>query len=90
MKKIFFQAAIAAVVGVAGYFGYNSKAPSHEFTDTEMENIEALAYDEVNFGSSDCHFQNGYLAFTGKKGGAYNCCGIWVELRPETSEGLCQ
>jgi hypothetical protein len=48
MKKIFFRAAIAAVVGVAGYFGYNSKAPSHEFTDTEMENIEALADGEIS------------------------------------------
>jgi hypothetical protein len=46
MRKSLFLAAIAAVVGVAGYFDYNSKASSREFTDTEMENIEALADDE--------------------------------------------
>jgi hypothetical protein len=88
MKKIIF-AAIAAVVGVASYFGYKSIVPSHEFTETQIENIEALANDE-NVGSSDCHYENGYLAFTGKKGGAYNCCGFWIELRPETGEGLCR
>jgi hypothetical protein len=55
-----------------------------------MENIEALAEDEVNFGSSDCDYKNGYLAFTGKKGGAYNCYAIWIELSPEKDQGLCQ
>jgi hypothetical protein len=47
MKKIFFSAAIAAVVGVAGYFGYKSMNPGREFTETEMENIEALADGEI-------------------------------------------
>jgi hypothetical protein len=90
MKKYLLSAAFAAVVGISSYFSYNSMVSNREFTETEMENIEALAEDEVNFGSSDCDYKNGYLAFTGKKGGAYNCCAIWIELSPEKDQGLCQ
>jgi hypothetical protein len=46
MKKIFFTT-IATVVGIASYFSYNSMVSNREFTETEMENIEALAEDEV-------------------------------------------
>jgi hypothetical protein len=42
MKKLKI-AAIAAVVGVSCYFGYKSVKPAHEFSATEIENIEALA-----------------------------------------------
>jgi hypothetical protein len=54
MKKLFLSAAIAAVVVVAGYFSYKSMNPSHEFTETEMENIEALADDEESSVELQC------------------------------------
>jgi hypothetical protein len=81
-------AAIAAVVVVSCYFGYKSVRPAHEFSATEIENIEALANDEQT-GSSDCNYRNGYMAFTGEKGGAYNCCRVWINSAPYYPEGHC-
>lgn len=48
---------------------------------------EAQADDEG--GGGDCHYLNGYVAFTNHAGGAYNCCMIWVNKAPKTSEGHC-
>jgi hypothetical protein len=101
MMKTFKLAAFAAVAGVIGLIGYHSNSESHEFTDLEMENIKALTEDEPsdsgsNSGSSSgsssggCHDINGYVAFSSKDGGAYNCCGIWIYKSPLTVEGHCK
>jgi hypothetical protein len=89
--------AFAAVAGVIGLVGYHSSSESHEFTDLEMENIKALTEDEPSdsgssSGSSSggCHYVNGYVAFSGEDGGAYNCCGIWIYKSPLTVEGHCK
>jgi hypothetical protein len=89
--------AFAAVAGVIGLVGYHSSSESHEFTDLEMENIKALTEDEPSdsgssSGSSSggCHDINGYVAFTGGSGGAYNCCSIWIDMAPLTTEGHCK
>jgi hypothetical protein len=48
-------AAIAAVVGVSCYFGYKSVKPAHEFSATEIENIEALGDYEYQPSYIPCH-----------------------------------
>jgi hypothetical protein len=53
MKRVKI-AATAALVGAGCYFGYNSLKPAHEFTSTEMENIEALALNEVSTVEVQC------------------------------------
>jgi hypothetical protein len=57
--KRFKIAAIAALVGAGCYFGYNSLKPAHEFTSTEMENIEALADYEYQSSEIPC-FSSSY------------------------------
>lgn len=56
--KTLFLAVITAVVGVAGYFGYKTMIPSRELTEAEMENIEALADDEMSSVELQCEFSS--------------------------------
>ena len=46
-----------------------------------MENVEALSGKSER---DDCNYKNGYTSFTGKKGGAYDCCKVWVENAPKS------
>lgn len=61
------------VVGVKN-FGKLSKKNSFL-----QENVEALCDGE---NEDPCNYKNGYTAFTKKKGGAYDCCRIWVNNAP--------
>lgn len=81
-KVIFASIALIAVVSTA----ISVKDTDQYLTSPlRLANIEALSGDE----SSDCHYNNGYVAFTSKSGGAYDCCKIWVNRAPNTNEGHC-
>ena len=77
MKK-FILIAVSAIVAVsAGIFAYlNSESKTD---DLFSANVEALAENEGN----DCHYTNGYRAFTKYSGGAYDCCQVWRNYRPK-------
>lgn len=85
MKKLLKISIAAAMALVAGYSIYASQQKV-ELSDLTQRNIEALATNE----SSDCHYVNGYVAFTTKSGGAYDCCNVWVSKAPDTKEGHCR
>lgn len=51
-----------------------------------LDNVKALASGE----GSNCHDSNGYVTFTSKTGGAYDCCTVWVSKAPNTNEGHCR
>lgn len=63
MKKLLKISIAAAMALVAGYSIYASQQKV-ELSDLTQRNIEALATNE----SSDCHYVNGYVAFTTKSG----------------------
>ena len=87
MKKVILFLAVIAIVSAIGV-NYVSTSATRDVSEIELANIEALAGDENN--SNDCNYRNGYVAFTNKEGGAYDCCKVWVSYAPNTSEGHCR
>ena len=73
-----------ACVFAIGYYTTIQSTP--QTSDLVQQNIEALANSEAG----DCHYENGYTAFTSKDGGAYDCCKVWVSKKPDTDEGHCR
>lgn len=53
-----------------------------DLTNIQLANIEALAEVEED----DCHYTNGYKAFTSESGSGYDCCQIWRALKPEDDQ----
>ena len=85
MKKNILKATLVATFALlAGYNVYNSQK-AEGMSELALANVEALA-DGKDEG---CHDTNGYTAFMGKSGGAYDCCSVWVAKAPNTSEGNC-
>lgn len=84
MKRVLLIVLVVVLTTFAGYRVYISLQTS-VMSELMLANIEALASGEGN----DCHYINGYVAFTGRKGGAYDCCRIWVNKRPNEIEGHC-
>lgn len=82
--KFFAPLAVAAVVAM-GYVGYRAYSPLSEKDALLLENVEALSD-----GEDECHYVNGYAAFTGNPGGGYDCCKVWVNRAPDSSEGHCR
>lgn len=81
-KKVFKMLPCIAGVGIAVFIGkkyYHSNVS--EANSLLMQNVEALAKDGES--QDDCHYLNGYTSFTGKKGGAYDCCKVWVTNAPK-------
>lgn len=66
------------LMGAAAYYGFTSKKATNSESNIMLENVEALS----NIEEDDCHYINGYTYFTNKKGGAYDCCKVWVNKRP--------
>lgn len=87
MKKKIIFVAVAAVIGISAYVGVNSHQKD-AMSDIQMANVEALVRGESG-ENDECHYKNGYTAFTNKGGGAYDCCSIWVAKSPNTDEGHC-
>lgn len=87
MKKKVIFAAVVAVMGVSAYVGLNAQQKD-VMSDVQMANVDALVRSEDN-PKEDCHYSEGYKAFTGKEGGAYDCCSIWVSKSPDKGEGNC-
>ena len=79
-KKTLITLSIAAVVIVSGYGGMNANKKVG-INKLLMENVEALSGKSED---DDCNYKNGYTAFTGKKGSAYDCCKVWVENAPKS------
>jgi len=71
-----------AAVAIAAFVGKKTfESHAYEASSLLMQNVEALA---TGADSQDnCHYTNGYTAFTGKKGGAYDCCKVWVQNAPQ-------
>ncbi len=88
-KKLIFAGAVV-LMAAAAVTAYMANYRPDPF-DLLNANIEALAQDEsLNPGeSAGCDYRNGYRSFTGRKGGAYDCCRIWREARP-VAEDYCQ
>jgi len=82
-KKLTFTA-LAVCFCAASYIGLKSFESSNCISDVQISNIEAL----VN-GESGCNYNNGYKAYKKGQGGAYDCCGVWREMEPNTKEGNC-
>ncbi|MCM1111218.1 MAG: NVEALA domain-containing protein [Clostridium sp.] len=85
-KKILFDLiAIAFIAFAFGCLMLTRTNQYEELSGIQLENVEALAEEE----DDDCNYKNGYLAFTNKSGGAYDCCKNWVSKAPNTNEGRC-
>ena len=77
-KKIITIAAIGSLIlFTAAYSIFSTE--KNQVNSLMLENIEALAQSE---GTKPCNYTNGYTSFTGKSGGAYDCCQIWVNQPP--------
>lgn len=83
-KKIIFSVGAMMFCMVIGMFHLNS-IQSNDKQGISLLNIEALTEQE-----EDCHYTNGYVAFTNKSGGAYDCCKVWISKAPNTNEGHCR
>lgn len=68
--------AAVAIAVFAGKKYYGSHVS--ETSSLLMQNVEALATGTES--QDDCHYSNGYTAFTGKKGGAYDCCKVGSQM----------
>lgn len=77
-KKLITLCTVTVAIVLAGYGGMNAYKTVGN-NNLLMENVEALSESEPN----DCDYKNGYTAFSSKKGGAYDCCKIWVSNAPE-------
>lgn len=76
-KTIVLIATIVLLVGFVVNLKNGSETPV--LNEAQKLNAEALSSQE---SSSDCHYKNGYTSFSGKKGGAYDCCQVWVSNAP--------
>ncbi|MDR1582924.1 MAG: NVEALA domain-containing protein [Prevotellaceae bacterium] len=83
-KKILGGIAVLAIAAVA-MMNVNFNSQSNELSAISLANVEALAEE-----SSGCHYTNGYTAFSGKFGGAYDCCQIWRNTKPADNATMCQ
>lgn len=76
-KKFFVTAAIAALMGVAGYLRHANATPADGLSDLELANAEALALDpEQHMGFCDtyCSYRYGYICvLTTNHGYNVNC-----------------
>ena len=81
MKKLIFSGIVVTMLASGALYASKS-FKAIDLTNIQLANIEALAEVEED----DCHYTNGYKAFTGKKGGGYDCCLIWRELKPEEEQ----
>jgi len=80
-KKVFLMLSCIAAVAIATFAGKKTfESHAYETSSLLMQNVEALATGADS--QDDCHYSNGYTAFTGKKGGAYDCCMKWVANAP--------
>ena len=71
-----------AAVAIATFVGKKTfVSNAYETGNLLMQNVEALATGTES--QDDCHYSNGYTAFTNKKGGAYDCCMVWVAKAPK-------
>ncbi len=71
-----------AAVAIAAFVGKMSLGQhAYESDDLLRLNVEALSTGTET--EDDCDYKNGYAAFTGKKGGAYDCCKVWVNFAPK-------
>lgn len=80
-KKTLMLSCIAAVAIVAIVGTKNCESQVYETNDLLRSNIEALSTGTE--ADDDCDYKNGYTAFTNKKGGAYDCCRVWVNYAPK-------
>lgn len=76
VKKKLFLAGVVALMAAAAVTGYNAYGKSN-VSELINANVEALAHDE-----NDCNYRNGYRSFTGRNGGAYDCCKVWRSNKP--------
>ncbi len=73
-KKFFIPTAIAALMGVGGFFAHSSTTPVEGLSDLELENAEALADYESNYPCPDA-----CMDWDGSSGGGIACdCGRYV------------
>lgn len=84
MKKIIFSAGVLSLC-IATWVHSSQSVQSMDKQDITLLNVEALTAQEEG-----CHYTNGYVAFTKNAGGAYDCCQVWVNRAPNTSEGHCR
>lgn len=84
-KKTVAKIVLSVIFVCIAVYGVCSYQQSNVVSDLMLANIEALAR-----GESDCHNINGYVAFTRRSGGAYDCCNVWVSRAPNTKEGRCR
>lgn len=79
MKKKLTAMILSAVASI-GLVTVLCPVSSHRATadsNLTLLNVEALSKKE-----EPCDYKNGYRAFTGEKGGGYNCCKTWVNFMP--------
>lgn len=84
-KKKFILVTLFVVMAV-GYNMYSSKG-NVSFSELTLANMEALAGSDE---TDDCDYQNGYTKFSGKEGGAYDCCKKWVNNAPAKDAKFCR
>lgn len=80
MKKCFIVALALAFACAGTVVGVKKIGNSSNENNFLQENVEALCDGE---NEDPCSYKNGYTAFTGKKGGAYDCCRVWVSNAPK-------
>ena len=80
MKKIIITVS-GLILAASLFVGINTYKNSHSVSDLLLANVEALADGESGSG---CHYVNGYKSFSGRSGGAYDCCGVWRDQRPDS------
>ena len=78
-------AAVAFMVALGYGVATNSK-----ISEWSSFNLSALsgvsAQGETGGGSGNCNYRNGYRAFRHRSGGAYDCCMVWRNNKPRTSQ----
>lgn len=76
MKRIIIFAIVAISLGVIGHQANRAVKPTHVFTETELQNIEALTQDENSSASWPCWSK------AKKSDGGFWRCGspcVWVD-----------
>lgn len=76
---------ISAVLISIVMMAYNFSEVIAKPSSTVLTNLRALDEGIAQNDSTEaapCDYKNGYTSFTSRKGGAYDCCQVWVPYSP--------
>ena len=64
----------------------NSKVSDELSSFVNLSALSSVSAQGETGGGENCNYRNGYRAFRSRSAGAYDCCMVWRNNKPRTSQ----